>query len=671
MSLAAPAQQNSFALKSSVKKKSIRIRIAPVSEAVWKQVRTEGLIMERITLPANTGIPPAAAFQDAQIVTTVPLKPLPVSDSAAWKKLVKENPDAVLAYQFLYENKSTKQETAKVKQQKTELLFGLTLLAADLDAGLADALGLLFTDSLVDMKPVCAYRVRPAKNIAGIVPAVIVIDALAESIYPEITGVNGKFRDRTVKLNWPVNKLASFYSGYSIERSSDSIHFERVNKTPVIHAWSQFEKNKSTLTFNDTFPENGRRYWYRVRGINLFGEICNSSNVISGTGYAALHAFPVIDSVSTEQNVRIRIRWHLHDPADQQRVREFYLLRAEKENGKYVQISKALPNSSSGFTDEQPLRSNFYKVAALSFGGDTVFSFSAMGLTYDETPPAIPQELRATVNDKGLVKLTWKANTENDLRGYRVFKSNSLREEFVEVSRKIILKNEFTDTITLHSLTAEVYYRLQAVDHTFNNSKPGEPVKVLRPDTIAPVAPVIKTLCVQPTGISMRFIPSTSEDVVQYLLYRKTDEKTDTLLRRWPAPDTLRILSDTLVHAGHGYRYRLMALDKSDNASNSNQPYIFYETGSRKKMNSLEAEADRAGHYILLRWKAEHPDVYRFVIYKAKKGEPLRIFRTLKPGEVSVKDTELYIGNHYVYRIKAILTSGAETEWSDLEEVEY
>jgi len=659
--LSLPAAAQSLLLKAGVKDGRIGLRIAPASAEVWMQLRSCGLIAERVNVPQNVALNDLS-FENAEQLTRTPLLPLAENDSASWKKLIAENSSAVLAHNFLYKSGAA----AKTKKQNEQMLFGLVLLSADLDTALANALGLLVRDALAGKNAHYAYRVRPAKNLPGIAAATILVSTQDESVYPQIGSLQGKFDDRFVKLSWDTERE---YGAYVIERSGDSLHFEEVSKAPVVHFRSQFEATKTRMDFRDTFPENKKTYWYRVRGINCFGERCTASNAVRGRGYFRLQGFPLIDSVATKKDQAV-IRWRLSLPADREHIKELLLLRGGQEGGPYGKIA-ALPLRENGEAlDEHPQRLNFYKIAAIDFGGDTICSYSAMGLIYDETPPAPPAALQGRIDEKGRVTLRWAANAENDLQGYRVFRSNSLNEEFAEISSLIITKPGFKDSLSLHTLAQEVYYRVQAVDKNFNNSPPSGPLKLQRPDTIPPVAAMIRHLRIEKRGIAMDFIPSPSADAQQYVLYRETGERKDSALKLWPAKDSLREFLDTSLQQGRGYRYKLLVFDKSENFSASNQPYIFYETGAREKISSLQALADRSAHEIRLSWKKE-AQVFRYILYKGKKGEPFREFRTLRAEETQLSDRALNMGNTYVYRIKAILLNGMETEMSEEVTVEY
>jgi len=85
----------------------------------------------------------------------------------------------------------------------------------------------------------------------------------------------------------------------------------------------------------------------------------------------------------------------------------------------------------------------------------------------DVTPPATPTGLAATGGD-GVVDLTWVANTEPDLAGYRLFRSTVSGSGHVEISTGLITASTFSDVAVTNGTT--YFYVLRADDITGNQS---------------------------------------------------------------------------------------------------------------------------------------------------------------------------------------------------------
>ena len=83
----------------------------------------------------------------------------------------------------------------------------------------------------------------------------------------------------------------------------------------------------------------------------------------------------------------------------------------------------------------------------------------------DTTAPQIPTGLEIVQSDTGAY-LTWTANAETDLAGYRVFRSDTASGEFHPISDNLVTTNAFFDP----SSHSGQHYRVSAVDEFGNES---------------------------------------------------------------------------------------------------------------------------------------------------------------------------------------------------------
>ena len=83
-----------------------------------------------------------------------------------------------------------------------------------------------------------------------------------------------------------------------------------------------------------------------------------------------------------------------------------------------------LPAKQRKFKDPKIAKTNYYAVEAIGFNKDekvsSGFHYEHIG---DTIPPAIPVGLKADVDSSGVVRISWKPNTDSDLLGYRVYSS--------------------------------------------------------------------------------------------------------------------------------------------------------------------------------------------------------------------------------------------------------
>ena len=90
----------------------------------------------------------------------------------------------------------------------------------------------------------------------------------------------------------------------------------------------------------------------------------------------------------------------------------------------------------------------------------------------DKVPPRVPAGLDIVPSDTGAF-LTWTANIENDLAGYRVFRAEAANGDFKEVTSRVNTTNAFFDP----GYRAGVYYAVSAVDEFGNESSKSAPFR--------------------------------------------------------------------------------------------------------------------------------------------------------------------------------------------------
>lgn len=665
--------QNIFvATKYFVKKNTVLLRWATTDKELWSLGNKYGYKIDRIQL-SSVNIPDTSAFRSSTLLTRESLKPKSDKDTAYWKTLITQNKNAALLYALLYPKPDKTPTDIKQKEKAGQMLFGLMLISCDQNAQIAKAAGLFFTDTTINNNTIYAYRISlfdPPKNLST-KQSIMIVDSRPFSQLPSIDSVTGKFRNKKVALRWPVLNIKNNFAAYIIERSDDGVNFSPVNKTPYVLAYTQYEKERDYADYSDTVPKLNNAYFYRVRGLSHFGELGPPGNIISVKTKTSFDGFPVIDSANTKQK-STEIYWKMQNSTDVKILKGFSILRALKADEKYTSINtNILSPATTQFIDEKPQYINYYKICAISTGDDTAYYLPVMVQPEDREPPQVPKGLSGMIDKSGNVKLKWVGNTEIDLMGYRVFRSNSMKGEFVEATKKIISDTVFSETIDMNTLTGSIYYCITAVDFVYNNSTYSVPVKLMRPDKIAPVPAIFNGISFDQKGVNIKWINSSSDDVSKYVLERQDPQAKMIVIKEWRSLDTTTSYIDTAAVPGSVCIYTLTTTDSSGNVSRSVSPEIRFEPGVRKKITTLSATVNRADKKIELKWQTQQPGIQNFILYKAKKGDALRVYKTLPANVTSFTDLQPYINNIYLFAIKAVFLNGAESDLSDVIEVSY
>lgn len=655
---------------------SIVVRWAPGSTYLWQLGNKYGYKLERFTVTRN-GKPTSEMMTSSSLVVNT-IKPLPAT---GWDDIIKADERAAIVKSGIYNedfallNKNADLGQIMDIQRQLDMKMGFTLLVCDMNMRFAAAAGLLYVDKQVKPSERYIYRISlaDAGKSQKVAQGLVAIGPTQKQVLRKPVIDKIQWSNLKASIGWDVKLNTGIYSAYFIERSTDGNNYKPVTELPVITGSENPSNTKSV--YEDSLQDNETVYYYRLKGITPFGETGPASEAVKGKGSNDFSVLPVIKS-SKSDNVKRKasIAWIF--PADHlSEVKGFQVLRASVADGPYSEINpKVLAATDTAFTDENPLFSNYYKIKAFGFNGEVSISFPYLVTVYDADPPAVPEGIKATVTDSGIVTIKWRQNKEKDLLGYRVFKANNLKEEFVEVNNDFITRNTFTDAIAVNTLTKEVYYKLVAVDNNFNNSKYSEPYLLKRPDLVPPTKPIFHTARMQPNGIALGWTESGSDDLVKYVLQR-VDKKTynATNLLIWnPSKEKKAAFTDTALTYGNTYFYQLIAYDEAGNNSFGRTGEIEYETGVRKPVSDLRAIVNLPERLVTLVWSyPSKPAVERYIVYRCRKGEPMEIYKTVLGNKTMLEEKNLPVGNFYQYQVKAELVGGLRTEISKVIEVKY
>jgi hypothetical protein len=643
------AKNQDLAFLSFVKKDTVLLRWAPTTSRLLKKGLKYGYTIERIDESGN--------------LETFKVEP--------FDKSITLNSKESQEFQLMIDGYISSSSFSSSEDNYT---FGVLLLASSSNKELSKLLNLSLVDTKISKGKEYKYSLK--LNYKGVKSLSLSINSNKLSRSKNLTKLEGEadHKRKTAYIKWEAESLQSDYSAYWIERSEDSINYQRIIETPYVFFKSSDEPDKKKIDYIDETVKEGKTYCYRVNGINHFAEIGESSNVVKVSMKHVLKGIVKIDTIYANQFDRIiNGKYEVKSISDIKYLKSFVLLKSKEMHGGFeeVAISRAETNSYH-FSLKSELSSgdrNYYKVGAISVDNDTVYSFTRYFFTLDQIPPDQPQNLSGVIDSNGIVTLDWDNNLEDDIRGYRVFKSNSMKEEFVEVTAYFADTNFYYDTLPLNNLTSSIYYRVAAVDLNYNNSIHSKEVKLIKPDTIPPVACLFNLYQSDANGMTLGWINSTSEDVKESQLIAREDFGNERNVLNWS--DTLGSFTDSLALLGQKNTYYIKTIDDSKNEVFSNEITVIYETGKRPSISNLISKIDLKEKNISLQWKIpKGEEVYSYKIYRAKNETPFRLLKTLRDSE-SFIDKDIYINNTYSYKVKVVYQSGIKSSFSEVLNVKY
>ncbi len=573
-----------------------------------------------------------------------------------------------------------------LKGKQENSVFGMTLISADLSRLAANGLGLRFVDTDVEKGKNYSYTVYIADSLSQVpfenlseeerrkrTYRTVNQDPTGTSILEyegimevkEVVGLATQSLDHEIQLHWPVK--ASPFTGFLIERSQDGGEtFDLLTQRPFMG--STFDKVMDTLgtleehyRFRDSVEYNYLTYTYRVRGIDAFADESKPSLI---EGMAIDQIDPTVPHMKkaefNEESGSIRVVWEYPEiPSDFESMSIQYGFFAD---GEYSEIKPLKKEDTVYVHQVQPLEyAHYFRIAVIDTNGRKAYSDHIFTHVPDTVRPIKVTGLKASIDSGGIVDLNWDKSHEDDktFKGYRVYYANARNHEFTQLTTKAIRANTFTYQIPLDNLTETIYYKVQAVDQSFNLSQFSEIVEAKKPDTIPPVAPVFHTPVISETEIILDWEPSSSRDVVANHLVR-VETGGDTLVRILE-DISQTTFSDIEVEKGKNYNYTMFAVDDDGMMSDPSFPVggKLVDNKRLQPVEDLQVKYNKNSHEIRLTWKSDiKDDDVRYVVYRNLNDDKVKRYNMVE--DQSFRETLKKKGTYY-YAVRVVKRDGSKS----------
>ena len=644
--------QSTIHITARPKQSHILLRWSPTTAISWHYLNQYGYMLERYTLYRN------GQFIDNPKTTRKELGIIKPWPKEQFEKVIDSSDRLAIVAQALYGESfvvevQTTSQTLMNRVNELQSRFTFCLFAAGQSILAATASGLFYADSIVNPGEKYVYRIIPLvpDTLERIDTGYVYVGLDDWQPLPRPILLSAQADDRMITLKWDRKHFEQVFLYYIVERSSDGRHFERINEQPYFNI-SQKQDEEDYYIRLDSLPDYNKRYYYRIRGVNLFEEISPPSDTLSFIAIARLQDRPVITGAYIDRT-SVTIKWNF-SAQQRNQLKGYQIYRGFSRQTISTPLNRTLLSPfDTSFTDTSPMYSNYYIVKAIDQNGNVSESLPYFVSIEDSIPPNPPAGLRANIDTTGKVILQWTKNQESDILGYQVFRANYPNEDFIQISKDIVTDTLFYDYVGLHSLTPRVYYRIKALDKHYNPSDFSIILSVLKPDLIPPQPPVISEYRVENGIITLHFIPSSSADVRQYVAYRLADQ--DSL---WRVCGVMPVggknsFTDTCWQAPCYFTYQILAVDSAGNESIPSEKLKILARNTFFQKNDIIEQLEAIKSYdkqqIILRWKISnnfHDELT--IMRKIEKGNVKRLI-TLKAKDNEYTDDQVSQGTNYVY----------------------
>lgn len=642
------------------------LRWAVDQPLAWKNANELGFWIERATISRNGEA--VVPIERKQLVTQ-PLKPKPLEE---WEALALQDQNVAILAQALYGDTfevsppGNQMGAVYAINDELEQRFTIALVAAEQNYEASKLAGWAIEDPSVIAGEKYVYSVSVAlqqHNNITINNGTAYASPDMHEVLPKPIGLAGVFTDKKVTLSWNYNLLQHVYSNYHIERSRDNISFEPLNGVPIFNAQQPQETSEISMFYMDSIPNN-TNFYYRIVGKTAFGETGPSSDIIQGKADETLGFVPRIYQKELPTDNKVILRWEFKEEGNRL-IDKFQLRKANHNKGPFLTVVDNIPITAREITYNGLDRVNYFTIVAMGKNNVESESYSTLVQPVDSLPPSTPIGLKGTIDTTGVVNLSWSKNLEEDLGGYRIYRSYNPQAEFSEITKTTFKHENYADTLAIANLNKKIYYKILAEDQRFNRSKFSKVLVLDKPDVIPPSSPILDNFEVTTDGIRIYWIPSGSPDVSSHVVYRKTGGEQNI---QWEKLFESTSLQDSTFHDStlqdpNVFSYTVVAKDSIGLESIPAKPVSITWNGKAIKDEDIKFSGtiNRELRFINLTWKVKYFHVLEYRLFKGKEERGLRLYKTLNGTSKGYNDVDLEINSNYTYGLQMVLTGNRTT----------
>jgi uncharacterized protein len=644
-------------VQSKAYEDSIVLRFAPNNELFWSKTNRLGYTIYRRS-------------SDGKYDSLTFIKPWNVEKFSTPQALA--DPKTTIVAECIYGNKTVKAEEGLFgKKTDLEMRFGMTMLVVEQSVLAADAAGLRFVDKNVKKGENYTYYIS-SKALSSPFGEGITSLENTKSTAQTSTKSDAIGQEKKIILRW---QKENAYSAYRIERSEDDKKYQIITDAPLVFIENESQKNQDFYTYSDSVGINYKRFYYRIQGLNSFGEWVILTTSQGMAEDVTPPAMPTI-SFGEHQKTGIEIRWEYGKIEND--FSHFEVLLAKEDNGTYEKMATKLPSSQRQFLLKNPIASNrayYFKVVAVDTAGNISTSISKFVVVIDSVPPAAPKGLVGKIDSNGVLHITWQPNKEEDLIGYRIYGNDNPIEEFIAIRPDLLRSNSYFDTINVRTLNHKMYFKVIAEDFLNNKSDFSQMLIVEKPDLIPPVCPILHATKATAEGVILSWEPSSSDDVVKNVIYRCVEKDS---IKNWTiltttTPYKINSFTDTTAQIEQIYLYSIQSFDKVGNASERsfsvNGRRFFGGKGAT--IQGLNGAKSTTSKNIDLTWDIQktndaflNKQDYYYFVYRAKGKAELAKYSQLTADTRTFSDDEATDTGVYRYALRVVYQDGKMSDLS-------
>lgn len=429
----------------------------------------------------------------------------------------------------------------------------------------------------------------------------------------------------------------------------------------------------------------GRRVTYEVRTTDPFGNETGESFRRTVTLTPQRPVQPTnLRATNVEEQITLSWTYPVNRPGQDDKVIRFDVYRivpggAEPHKVNREAIFRNEAQDQSVLTFRVPstgIEEQFFVRAVDITGQVGPPSQTLRFVVKDTVAPSVPSDVEATVLADGRVEITWPVSVEHDARGYHVYRATSL-EQKAPLQRLTaqplgILETVFRDT-TVGGARQLYAYRVTALDHSGNESRPSNAAVARIEDQTPPPAPLtLQAEYLKEKRVRLTWQPRVPmpRDFQTYVIMRRKLMKgaPEVPLRVNIADVTRTTYLDTGdpkegFIEGVSYLYTVASADSTRNISDSVTVVITIPKATAPPPPTAVSAVNENGIRAVVTWSPPPSlDIAGYRIYRQERGMRDRTTFNVDAKTLTFRDESVRKPATYIYWVTALDSVGNESK---------
>ncbi|MBE2279699.1 MAG: hypothetical protein IAE91_04845 [Ignavibacteriaceae bacterium] len=464
-----------------------------------------------------------------------------------------------------------------------------------------------------------------------------------------------------VTLSWDYPKWAEDRNNlavrFNIYRKENSGEFRVVNNG------FNLRDDDSENIFTDIKPDSRSVYEYYITAVDPSGRESGSSEIVRVESDQKMPPSAPSGLTAAGSDYFIFLSWNV---ASESNITGYNIYRKESLGSDSLKLnSKLIEYSKPVFTDSTASygKRYFYFVTSVSSENlESILSQVASVYLEDLIAPE-PVVIKTGSVENRFVRLEIEKSKSDDAYLYKIFRGE--RRDVLAAagvtSSTIFIDSGYGGT----GLPAgrKIYYSVSVLDRAENESTVSPIFEIIVPDNEAPAPPSpVSATFKQGRGVEIITGSSSSGDVKEIKIFRQRENETPALLTtvtKFPA-----VYIDNTVKLLESYIYLVQAIDTAGNKSDfsATEPVKILDKTPPSQVRYVTASLE--DNSVKITWvRVGDNDLAGYNLYRSEipNGVYVKLNSNLVT-ETSYTDTQGTVKNFY--KVRAVDTSGNESEWS-------